>query len=162
MEPQQEKIFDLKSKIIENRTDIELQRLVKGINYHERGRVSVTLVVSGAIISGTAIGIKEYYELIGDIYTRGINDPKEAEEEREYYKKIGKKHFEEVRQSMDDDDVSDEDWFLSLPRYIHLKDVLLPVGIGLSSAPIVLRLKIESVDGYSLGSINTSVEALVK
>ncbi len=145
--------FDLKKQVRKLKTDIELQRLVYGIDAHENGLADITLVVGGAVISGKAIGVREYYERLGQQMVKNITDEQVAKTQLESYRKKGIQIQEKTDRMLKNDDVSDEEWFESLPRFIHLTNLQMTLGFGLTAAPIVLRLKIESIDGFALGSI---------
>ena len=144
--------------------DIELQKWVELLNMSPTAQQSITLIVGGSIISGIAIGRGQYHRREGEQFVElrlknGLSDEKETEDLKRKYDEEANKMEENVKQRYNDEEVGEEEWYDNLPHYIHLKDVHLPVGLGTGAAPdfMQLRLKLSSVDGFSLVGMTAKV-----
>lgn len=113
-------------------------------------KIGITLTVSGMQITGTLVGIKDYYSeyatFMGNIF---------GDEIKQRYMEMGdinyKKLLEEEKQELEKGIPS------PASNFIHLIDakffvsiILVPTGKGL-----LWRGKLSHIDGFSIGSLST-------
>ncbi|MEN4580216.1 hypothetical protein [Pantoea agglomerans] len=129
--------------------DMDLIFFANLVNRSEVG-VALTLFISGTLITGSLISGKKYYAAMQDKFVSYDADS---------YGAFLKEHFSNSHQIYDpeikDVDAGEEASQKSLPlNFIHLENVSFQTGSGAFTALNggLLRLKIEEVDGYILGS----------
>jgi len=138
--------------------DALLQYFVDVVNNNPDLAVSVTLNVSGIIVSGRIASRKEYFELLGDQVSRHLNVPDElAEKVGAYIKSFGVDESEEGEST----DQADRD--LTHIHYIHLSDARMFHNSGSPipyEAGLLWRCRINSVDAFSIGRLEIETSAL--
>lgn len=138
--------------------DALLQYFVDVVNNNPDLAVSVTLNVSGIIVSGRIASRKEYFELLGDQVSRHLNVPDElAEKVGAYIKSFGVDESEEGEST----DKADKD--LTHIHYIHLSDARIFHNSGNPipyEAGLLWRCRINSVDAFSIGRLEIETSAL--
>jgi hypothetical protein len=118
--------------------------------------IGVTLIVEGAMISGTMIGGKKYFEELGKAMSAGTAHG--VEDGSDLLSSLGRGFSARANLYEKPDDAAD-DWQQPEPGYIHLEDAKLyaPGGHPIPSGKGVLfRAKINAVSGFSLGNFTES------
>ena len=138
--------------------DAFLQYFVDVVNNNPGLAVSVTLNVSGIIVSGRIASRKEYFELLGDQVSRHLNVPDElAGKVGAYIKSFGVDESEEGERT----DQAAKD--LTHIHYIHLSDARIFHNSG-NPIPyeggLLWRCRIDSVDAFSIGRLESETSAL--
>ena len=138
--------------------DALLQYFVDVVNNNPDLAISVTLNVSGIIVSGRIASRKEYFELLGDQVSRHLNVPDElAKQVGAYIKSFGVDESEEGEST----DQADQD--LTQIHYIHLSDARIFHNSGSPipyEAGLLWRCRINSVDAFSIGILAVEASAL--
>lgn len=102
--------------------------------------MGITLTVGGAIVTGTLIGVRQYFDLFAANYAAGLK----LEPEHNFHKLL--------RAPLENLDRQDEKYPDKLPNYIHLQDAKYYMSNGFVPADGLLwRGKLDTVDGWSLG-----------
>ena len=130
--------------------DYNLSGLVRLAN---AGGVSlgVTLLVGGAVVSGLLVGAAEFFEGLADYLDREAGE--DAQAFTHGYRSFAKEFRDEI--GSDFDQAVDAPYVVT---YIHLRDahVFAPGGGYLpSNAGLFWRGRLESVDGWSIGTLGT-------
>jgi len=122
-----------------------LALLVDHVNEHG-GSIPLTVTVGGSLITGTLIGVGEYYERTADDLADVF--PSRADAITETLQQAGansvdavKRHKEQVRKGKTE---------LETPHFLHLRNVRY-LSAGPSSSPLLWRGRIDDVAGFSLG-----------
>lgn len=138
--------------------DALLQYFVDVVNNNPDLAVSVTLNVSGIIVSGRIASRKEYFELLGDQVSRHLNVPEElAKQVGAYIKSFG------VDESEEGESTEKTDKDLTHTHYIHLSDARMFHNSGGPipyEAGLLWRCRINSVDAFSIGRLEIETSAL--
>ncbi|EIV2907035.1 gas vesicle protein [Citrobacter braakii] len=119
-----------------------LAQIANNINFG----MGVTLFCKGALITGTTISGKEYYESVATLF-----GPKSSEEVSiaDYFSNTAVNVYTEKKDTPD----------YEIPlNFIHLKNVAFISGNGqfIPYNGAFLRLKIEEIDGHIIGVATTS------
>ena len=111
-------------------------------------RMGVTLNVDGVLVTGTIIGVEEYFQLMGEIH-----------QSAEYWTEWGARTLEELRPSSEEVLPPSEDDMEppKSPVFLHLRDAKYVLG-GARFVPtdrgLLWRGSIRSVSGYSIGRLS--------
>lgn len=123
-------------------TDNYLQVLVKLVNDVEGGiSLPMTLLVGGTLVSGSLIGIREYFDLFAEQFATVFTDPEAAAD---------------VKKAIVPDMSAPSSPGDPLPQYIHLKDASYYASQGgpIVAGPGVLwRGRITEVGGFHFGRL---------
>ena len=117
--------------------------------------IGVTLVAEGALISGTLIGGKQYFESLGKAVSGGTATG--FGDEFDVLKTLGDSFATRALRYVRPDDAGDE-WELPDPAYVHLENARLysPGGEPIPSGKGMLwRGKINAISGFSIGSFDS-------
>jgi hypothetical protein len=127
-------------------TDTYLQALVKNVNdAEERFSMPMTVLVGGTLVSGSLIGIEEYFETLASEFAAMFTDPDEAAMAKESFKP-----------SEDMPPPSEGD---PLPQYIHFKDARyysVQGGPIVAGPGVLWRGRISEVGGFHFGCLAPS------
>ena len=117
------------------------------INPSEGGEIDLTLNVHRTLVSGTMIGMKQYYEKLGQSFMKNLNvyGTKDGGIEA---KKTLQDMFDKIKQPPTEEDLKKRVLF----NHIFLKDVQIYTGSGKVKAPLWIG-RIASVDGFVLGEL---------
>ena len=129
---------------------IELLRLlVKIVNISDGNEIGVTLNVSGSIVSGLMVGMKHYYEKIGDMMAENAVDTTKEDDPTDLKRSL-KEFFSSLGQQPDKPDR--ERQF----NYIFLRAAKIYSGerIYPETSSVYWIGKVESVDGFFLGTLH--------
>jgi len=127
-----------------------LRNLVALINRKSLG-ISISLHVSGFIVSGTLISGRQYFEEVGGLVGDSLSDSAElAQQFREYFTEPATLVYGGAER---------EHPHAQYPSFIHLKDACFFRGGGNekgfpSSQGVLWRGKLVDVSGYFMGSVS--------
>ncbi|PEN15107.1 hypothetical protein CRI94_02125 [Longibacter salinarum] len=122
-----------------------LALLVDHVNEHG-GSIPLTITVGGSVVTGTLIGVGEYYERTAD----DLSDvfPSRADTITEALQQAGtdsvnavKRHKEQVRKGETE---------LETPHFLHLRNVQF-LSAGPTTETALWRGRIDDISGFSLG-----------
>ncbi|KMM36693.1 gas vesicle accessory protein GvpU [Guptibacillus hwajinpoensis] len=120
--------------------DSILEFFTQASNKHDFS-LDITLNINGAIVTGTTVSAKEYFDTLSDSIGAG-NDVAEKLSEQ----------FANAGQALEDNNGAET-------NYIHLKNTKVYVGDNKptpSKGKILWRGKISEIDGFFLGRISDS------
>eukprot|EP01133_Synstelium_polycarpum_P023531 gene23531-28198_t len=125
--------------------DVHLADLVRVVNLSDETRFPITLVVSGATISGHVVS--------GSRFFRGLKHASASEECTDALAGLWDSAIALYSEAQDEEAV---DPIVELERigFIHLEDAVVHTG-GTRSGLMFWRGRLESVDGWSMGALNT-------
>jgi hypothetical protein len=115
-----------------------LQKIVSTAN--ETGaEIGITMIVGGAVISGSAISGKQYFDEFGKFFANSdVFTAAQRKDMEDTYREFGEKRY------------------TSLPaaevRYVHLKNVLILHEKEPLRLPL-FRIRLSKVEGFTVGSI---------
>ncbi|HHP7238019.1 hypothetical protein [Longibacter sp.] len=122
-----------------------LALLVDHVNEHG-GSIPLTVTVGGSVITGTLIGVAEYYKRTADDLAEVF--PSRADAITETLQQAGansvdavKRHKEQVRKGETE---------LETPHFLHMREVRY-LSAGLSASDKLWRARIDDIAGFSLG-----------
>lgn len=144
MEEQEKQQLEQRLEIDGVSVDWYLQRLVSMVN-RAPIEMGISLVANGALVSGTLISGKQYFET----FAREISQAWPGDDEaKESIRSAFASNAE-----MYEADTEEEN--LPLPQYIHLKNatVRTPNGPIPAQGGMLWRGKLNAISGFSLGSI---------
>lgn len=134
-------------------TDWVLEHLVTTVNRVKNAGINVTLVVPGAVITGTLIGFYEYYVEYGKVWMELTPGDTGKAIERNW-REFAEKGFAELETKEPNFDP---------PHYIHVKDARLASVEGVAPpAPhlgFLWRGRISEVSGFAIGSLGGKGQA---
>ena len=132
----------LETKLVANK-DWFLQSLVCMAN--DSGiKFGITLNVSGFLVSGTLIGIKEYFKLFGESFASGMEPGDAANSVKATYAEYGNLYDPELKPKS--------------PSFIHLVDTKFHTTNGVpvpSNQGTLWRGRLSEVGGFILGSLDS-------
>lgn len=109
----------------------------------------ITLTVGGVVISGTLIGVRQYFDDLGDYFAGSFNSDESSEQIRDTFQRIG-----EQCSCVSPSEKTET------PSYIHMKNVRLYniEGKLVSGAPegVMWRGRISEVQGFAPGLCESS------
>lgn len=121
-----------------------LQFLVNLAN-HNKIELDITLIVGGSLVSGTLIGVRDYFDAMGAHFTDSLSSLQSTEEIRATFQKIG-----EQCSCVTPSEKTET------PSYIHLRNARFHSGEGQSVAVrnngSLWRGRISEVEGFAPGS----------
>ncbi|MEA5477406.1 gas vesicle accessory protein GvpU [Pseudanabaena galeata UHCC 0370] len=127
-------------------TDWFLQSLVNMAN-NQSLEISITLQVSGMLVSGDIVGGKTYFEGVGEEFSSTfVNHPETAESIKDSFSKMGERYVQ-----------TDETEVQPLPQFVHLKNARFFHTSGSpipSNRSVFWRGRISEVGGFFLGSLS--------
>ena len=121
-----------------------LQEVVRLINHVEGMSIGITLSVSGGIVTGDLISLKEFFHEYAKLWRQGFqNIPELAETFEKQWREHGDKTSRELKERNE-----------VLFSYIHLKNARYFFGVTAVPNPggMLWRGRISEVSGFSLGS----------
>lgn len=124
----------------EGTKDSLLELFVAAANKHDFS-LDITLNINGAVISGTTVSAKEYFEMLGESFEDG-NDVAQALSEQ----------LQKAGESLEDGSNSNV-------NFIHLKNTKVYCGDSKptpSRGKILWRGKLNDIDGFFVGKISES------
>lgn len=122
------------------------------------GSWPITLTIGGCVITGSLIGIREYFDGVSSEFESVAKDSSTLSEEgtspQKFFSDLGKLAFERWQEQ---EDKSEETGVRELPIHIHLKDAkfLFETKIVPKNVPLFWRGKIADVNGFCFGSLQT-------
>ena len=150
--------------------DFLLTDLVSLMANKADSQLGVTLMVKGAIMTGTLVGEREYLKRINDVFKRMARESLVRPSKEDLASIDESFSFDDMREDdypenegeesdEDTDHVKDDDLPQAPPiRHLHLKDpVIIYPGSTLSfmeSELPILRIRLTAVDGWMLGRIS--------
>ena len=149
-----------------NEPDFLLTDLVSLMANRADSQLGITLMVKGAILTGTLVGEREYLKRVNDTFKRMARETLEKPTKEDLASIDEAFGFDElvediypngeVSGEIDTDDIDLNEG--SPIRHLHLKDpVIIYPGSTLSfmdSALPILRIRLAAVDGWMLGRIS--------
>ncbi len=147
--------------------DFLLTDLVSLLANRSDSQMGITLMVKGAILTGTLVGEREYLRRVNDMFKRmareTLSKPTKEEltsidEAFGFDELIEDDYPEPGEEDEDDESVESSAHEASPIRHLHLKDpVIIYPGSTLSfmdSALPILRIRLATIDGWMLGRIS--------
>lgn len=136
--------------IKESQNDWVIEELVNWSNLGSL-TIGISILVSGTIISGKLIGVKEYYYLYGKQWIDSVDftDPESAKNFENRWKTLGDEAERNLKETME------KGGMIEPPHFIHLKEAKVISGSLLvpSNHGMLWRGKISTINGFSLGSL---------
>lgn len=144
--------------------DFLLTDLVSLMANRADSQMGVTLMVKGAILTGTLVGEREYLRRINEMFKRMARDTLVKPTKEDLASIEEAFGFDELLEDdyppADQEDTADEDDAPETApiRHLHLKDpVIIYPGSTLSfmdSALPILRIRLAAIDGWMLGRLS--------
>lgn len=137
-------------KEISEPSDWVLGFMVEVLNKTDGSNLAITLTVSGTLITGLMIGVREYFHLLA-IHWEEAMGTEPAATVAKFYREVGDRAQAQARAN---DEKEEAAWDIrQRPHYIHLKEAQVATAQGfIPSAPGMLwRGKLSRVEGYSWG-----------
>jgi len=122
-----------------------LALLVDHVNEHG-GSIPLTVTVGGSVVSGTLIGVREYYERTADDLANVF--PSRAESITAALQDAGEQSVDSVRKHKEQ--VRAGETQLETPHFLHLRDVRY-LSAGTRTQTTLWRARIHDIAGFSLG-----------
>jgi hypothetical protein len=126
-----------------------LALLVDHVNEHG-GSIPLTVTVGGSVVSGTLIGVGEYYKRTADDLADVF--PSRADSITAALQDAGKQSVDSVRKHKEQVRAGEAE--LETPHFLHLREVRY-LSAGPRTQATLWRARIDDVAGFSLGEATT-------
>lgn len=141
--------------------DFLLRDMVSFMANKMNSSIGITLMVRGAVLTGTLVGEREYLHGINNLFKEMARDTivKPTKEDLESIDEAFNYDSMTEDRYPEDDDLEDEDaaFESQMVRYLHLRDpIIIHPGATLSfqESPLpIMRIRLTEVEGWMLGRI---------
>lgn len=130
--------------------DAVLDSYINAVNESKEMGIGITLFVGGAVVTGTLIGVREYFELLARFWS-DVVETAEGAEMAKAHRDLGERSRDALMKNAEDD--------VQRPLFVHLKNaqVISPQAAFPTKPAMLWRGRVGEVQAYSMGTMQLQV-----